>query len=62
MSPPGASWRVVMPRVALTRGQLARGDARGEPHPTPLPGYIINYMGVRRLVNGGGDGGGGGAG
>ena len=44
MSPPGARLRAVMPRVGLTRGQPARRDARGEPHPPPTPGYIVNYI------------------
>ena len=34
-----------MPRVGLTLGRLAGGDARGEPHPpAPRPGYIIVYI------------------
>ena len=33
------------PRVGLTRGRLAGGAARGEPHPTPRLGYIVVYMG-----------------
>ena len=44
MWPPGASWQVAMPRVGLTRGRLAGGDARGEPHPPARPGYIIVYI------------------
>ena len=46
MSPPGARPRAVMPRVGLTRGQPARRDARGEPHPPLTLGYFTDYTDV----------------
>ena len=45
ISSPGAIRRVVMPRVGLTWGRQAGGDARGEPHPGLHLGPSV-YVGV----------------